>query len=84
MAGLWGAVALIAWRWQLLSAFLLALLAAYGILLAVVVFLVSSFENPHGRSQFWLFFAWWVVITLVSALLSVGVHRLRTGHSSIW
>jgi NADH:ubiquinone oxidoreductase subunit 6 (subunit J) len=84
MGGLWGAVAVIAWVWPLLGALLLIVGAVFGALLAIVVALVVGFEKDSGPSWFLPLFAWWAVLPVASALLSVSVYRQRRGDDRFW
>jgi NADH:ubiquinone oxidoreductase subunit 6 (subunit J) len=84
MGGLWGAVAVIAWVWPLLGALLLIVGAVFGALLAIVVALVVGFEKDSRPSWFLPLFAWWAVLPVASALLSVSVYRQRRGDDRFW
>jgi hypothetical protein len=89
-AGVWAAVAFVAWCSPILGALLLVVGAVLGALFALIMFFVESLlalGNPHskvGPWLFWLLFGWWAVLPLVAAVLFVAIHGKRTGRDPIW
>jgi hypothetical protein len=73
-AGVWSAVAVLAWFWPLVGAILLVVGAALGFFLALLVTLVEGLmalgqKHSDAGRWFWLYVGWWSLLPAVSAFL---------------
>jgi hypothetical protein len=83
-AGVWSAVAVLAWFLPLMGAMLLVLGAAVGFFLALLVSFAASLmalgdKHSDAGRWFWIYLGWWFVLPLVSAYLLGEARRERTG-----